>query len=981
VRVSVLGAVSVTSSGGELSGHALGGRRARLAIVALALADGPVPSERLAAMIWGDELPTSWKPALRGIIGNIRAAVGAIAGTSEQLIATAPAGYALTPGVEVDVREAAAALDDALQRLGDLRPDAAVPLLLMPSELAPDLFLPSEDLSWVNEERRRLAELRRSARETLVTAAGLTGDNRRAVRIARELVADDPTDESAHRTLIAALDRDGDRVGAVQAYEYCRTTLADQLGIDPSGETVTVYLAALRSSAPVTVGRLPVTESTFVGRTRELADIARAFELSRLVTLTGRGGIGKSRLALAYASIARDGETLWVQLGSSTSDELLAADVARGLGASAEPDPLAALLATIAPRGRTLLVLDGCDEVSDGVATLTTSLIAACPELVILCTSRAPLHTTTERVLSVGALDAGTENEPGDATVLLAQRIRELGLGARDTAVGGDSLERLARRGFGVPLAIELLAAQLREISLDDLLDDIRESDEPSDQVRSILDYGYGSLTPDEATVFRRGSVLDGSVSLGLLRGLVASPEIPSTRVARLLGELSARGLLSVDRSGPRWRYQQHDDVREYARALLRASGEESTTFALLAATLRGMLPEDAREAPGPFASTMTEALPSIRSLFGAALDGRASESDALEIAFRLHRYYAATSVSEGRFWLSRLLASGQKTEWTGLATFALGYLSYWAGDGEAAFTALRTCVDLLRGVEDSYAGRALIFLGGIADDLDRGIEAVEFVREAIAIGEQLDEHNLRVGAVIGVGSLLAERGDPTGVDYASDAIALCRERGTPEQLLITLPTAAMIAWQVGDLSAARAFAREAQPLLQEDPRIARVVLVIAMAGTALAEGDIEDAIRLATSADTVGTELGVERELPLARCILARALLEQGDTRGASATVAAAFAAADSMSLDSPFALCLETAALVGRAVGADDTEVSALLHSAAVLRERGARPAPASLQQAIRELRSTLPKAEPLPARAAAALAGEMLTRRVRT
>jgi DNA-binding SARP family transcriptional activator/predicted ATPase len=939
-----------------------------------------VPSERLAAMIWGDELPSSWKPALRGIVRSIRSAVATIGVTESQLIVTAPAGYALAPGIEVDVRDASVTFETALERLEHGRPDAALPLLVAAAELSPDLFLPAEDLEWVDEQRRSLVELRRSARETLVTAAGLTDDNRRAVRIARELVADDPTDESAHRILIAALDRDGDRVGAVQAYEYCRTTLADQLGIDPSGETVAVYLAALRSSAPITVGRLPETESTFVGRARELAAIDDAFAQSRLVTLTGRGGIGKSRLALAHASKERDGETLWVQLGSSTSDELVAADVARGLGAFPEPDPIAALLATIAPRGRTLLVLDGCDEVSDGVATLTTSLISGCPELVILCTSRAPLHSTTERVLAVDPLGAGSESDPGDAAVLLAQRIRDLGVDTIDKSVSPGAIERLARRGYGIPLALELLAAQLREISLDDLLDDVGEPVGSNDQVRSILDFGYGGLTADEATLFRRSSVLDGAVSLGLIRGLVVSPGIPSTRVARLLGELSSRGLLRVDQSGPRWRYEQHDDVREYARGLLLASGEERDTFALLAGSLRSMLPEDARAAPAPFSAAITDALPSIRSLFGAALDDRASLSDAQELAFRLHRYYAASSVSEGRFWLARLLASPEQTPWTGLATFALGYLSYWAGDGEAAFESLRTSAELLRGVEDSYAGRALIFLGGIADDLDRGDEGVEFVREAIRVGEELDEHNLRVGAVIGVGSLLAERGNPTAVDFATEAIALCREHGTPEQLLITLPTAAMISWQVGNLPAARDFARDAQALLQQDPRIARVVLVTAMAGLALADGDAADAVRLATSADSLGTDLGVERELPLARCILARALLETGDSGGASVAVESAFTAAASMSLDAPFAICLETAALVGRAVGADEAAIAVVLASADAVRVHGSRPAPADLEPAVSALRLGTASAEPLPAREAAALAHDMLRGRVR-
>jgi hypothetical protein len=336
--------------------------------------------------------------------------------------------------------------------------------------------------------------------------------------------------------------------------------------------------------------------------------------------------------------------------------------------------------------------------------------------------------------------------------------------------------------------------------------------------------------------------------------------------------------------------------------------------------------------------------------------------------------------VSEGRFWLSRLLASGEKTEWTGLATFALGYLSYWAGDGEGAFPVLARSVELLRGTEDSYAGRALIFLGGIADDLDRGDEAVEFVREAIRIGEELEEHNLRVGAVIGVGSLLAERVDASAVDFAREAILLCREHGTPEQLLITLPTAAMISWQVGDLDAAREFASEAHPLLAEDPRIARVVLLIAMAGVALAEGDTEDAIRLSTAADTVGTELGVERELPLARCVLARSLLAAADTTGASTAVTAAFAAAESMSTDSAFALCLETAALVGRALGTDDAEVAIALASASAIRSRGSRPAPLPLQAAVASLRAKLADAVPLPAREAATRSTEMLRRRVR-
>jgi ATP/maltotriose-dependent transcriptional regulator MalT len=189
-----------------------------------------------------------------------------------------------------------------------------------------------------------------------------------------------------------------------------------------------------------------------------------------------------------------------------------------------------------------------------------------------------------------------------------------------------------------------------------------------------------------------------------------------------------------------------------------------------------------------------------------------------------------------------------------------------------------------------------------------------------------------------------------------------------------------MIAWQVGNFAAARDFARDAQSLLQEDPRIARVVLVTAMAGLALADGDATDSVRLATSANTLGTDLGVERELPLARCILARGLLETGDASGASVAVESAFAAAAAMSLDAPFAICLETAALVGRAVGADEAAIATVLASAAAVREHGNRPAPADLEPAVTALRLGAPSAEPLPAREAAVVAHDMLSGRVR-
>ncbi len=257
----------------------------------------------------------------------------------------------------------------------------------------------------------------------------------------------------------------------------------------------------------------------------------------------------------------------------------------------------------------------------------------------------------------------------------------------------------------------------------------------------------------------------------------------------------------------------------------------------------------------------------------------------------------------------------------------------------------------------DAFTARALIYLGGIADDLDRGDEALDFVRRSIEASLPFGV-DLQVGATIGMGCVLAERADAAAAGYAVEAIELCRRAGSPEQLTATLPTAAMVCWQVGDLAASRRFVAEAMPLLADSRRIARVVLLSVAAGNALAEGDLAAAIELGTIADTDATDLGIERELPLIRCLLARALLATGNLAGAGAKALAGFQAATSLTFRSPLALCLETAALICLARDRPDSVATAgvLLDGAAVVRERGQRPGPVTLSAAVTRARAAI-------------------------
>ncbi len=960
--VEVLGPVTVRHGTGVVAGGALGGRRARVALVALALAERPVPAERLADMVWAGEPPVTWPAALRGVISALRGALSEIHLGGQRLIETAPSGYALAGDVLVDVRTARGNIRRAERLLAEGRFAAALDEVGGATTVAGAALLPSEDLAWLAAHRQALDETRLRALEVEVEAAGRLGDDYRAVTAAREAVALAPVDERAHRALIRALDVAGNRAEAISAYEHCRALLADHLGVDPSRETVEVYLAALGN--PVgrgTPGRMPREQSSFVGRDAEAEELATAITRSRLTCVTGPGGVGKSRLVQHVAAQASgfEGGRYWVPLAALSDDVLVASFTALTLGARiGADDATQAVVEHLAPLGPTLLVLDGVELVADGVAELVANLLGGCPTVTILLTSRVAVAVGSGQVNLQSLPDPGAATGRSvlgsSAVQLLVDRVRDGGgvLPVDDRTA--PLIARLCERCGGLPLAIELAAAQLCVMPVGDLLDQLSESEVgDDDRLRSVLRTGHAMLDGEEAAVFRRFAVLEGPVGLPLVKAVVVGADVVPARVIRLLRELAARGLLSVDDSGPRSLYRQDDDIHRFAGEELDSSGETGATFERLADAIRTILPDDPRAAPNEFEQRITDALASVRSLLAAAADGSADHDDGLEIAFRLHRYWAATNVTEGHFWLSRLLTSVAPSEptaspWTPGATYAAGYLSYWSGDAARAVEELQAAAEMLRGRDESYRARALIFLGGLADDLDRGDDAIEFVRQAIeaASGYGVD---LQVSAAMGMACVLAERADPVAARFAADAVALGRAGGSAEQLAAALPTAAMACWQVGELEAAREYLAAARPMHTGGRRIARVVLLSAATGLALADGDVAAAVDHGRSADHEATELGIEREVPLIRSLLAHALLAAGDPVGAAATAVDAIVAARSLSFDFPLAICLETAAVLAHAAGISHDSLELLLSSAAALRSRGDRPVPPTLRRAV--------------------------------
>jgi predicted ATPase/DNA-binding SARP family transcriptional activator len=948
-RIQLVGPIAVLGNGGVVTGAPLAGRRVRLALAALATSPDGLSSNALADRIW-DELPSTWAAALRGTILALRGALEPIGLGGQQLVQTSPGGWALASGVSVDLLEADVVVSAAERLLSDGAAESAIEAIATVSAVIGGDLLAEEDAAWLGELRIRLSAITDRALAVEAESALLLGRSATAANAARRLLERNGLDERAHRVLIRALASSGDRAGAIHAYEECRALLADQLGTDPGPETTAVYLDVLRSGASG-AGNLPaLPRNGFFGRQKELAAATEALAEPGVLSVLGRGGVGKTRFALhaAHAAVAElPGGRFWVSLGDVSGGGLVVVTVARAVEADEGADPLAATIARLAPLGPALVVLDGCEEVADSVAELLAVLQAAAPELRILTSSRRPLEVPDERKIELAPLPVPTGSGPelgrSSAVQLLADRMATRGQHLALDSRNADAVRQLCARCGGVPLALELAAAQLSSMAVADLLDVLPAATRGAeDVVESLLTQSFEALGNEAAALFAALGVVDGALPLSLASSLAGTVPSPG-RVARLLGELAESGLLYINRTGPRWRYRQDDQVRQFARARLDASDGAPAVFAGLAGGLRSLLPDDARTPPSGYRDAATEASDAFRTVFAAAVGGSVPRQTGLELAFRLHRYWAVTSLAEGRYWLTRLLDGAPEGAWNSFALFASGYLAYWAGESAVAQEQLEEAARQLRGVDDGFATRSLVFAAGLADDRDRPAEAIADIRTAVELAEGLDDPNLLVTASMGIASVLAERGDPEAAEYALRALAICRERASEDQLKTTLATTAMVLWQVGDIDRAREVIAEAEPLLMPgEARIARAVLAAAAAGVALQEGRLEQAARLAELAVHDGEELGIERELPLAHALNSRIALARGRRAVAAQAAWEGIERAKMLDYPYPMAICLESAAELA-AMAEDATVLRAV---ATRIRDAGDRPSPAGLR-----------------------------------
>ncbi len=409
------------------------------------------------------------------------------------------------------------------------------------------------------------------------------------------LVAERPLDEDAHRALLVALAATGRRSDAAAAFERLRDELADSLGVAPAPETTAVFRRLFVGGAPDPGTRphnLPTLSTSFVGRHRELGELGRLLQRTRLLTLTGPGGAGKTRLAveLGHGQLAstRWADGVWlVELAGVTHGDDVPSAVGGALELPLEGNRpwIPALVDQLSTR-TTLIVLDNCEHVLDAVVPLATELLARCPDLVIVATSREPLGHPGEIAFRVPSLELPSDDDELDELARLesVQLFVERAQHASPTFVLDAStapqVAEICRRLDGIPLALELAAVRVTHLSVAQLsarLGDAlailsrhgRGHPDRQQTLAATLDWSHDLLLDDERIAFRRLAVFAGGFDLDAAATVTTIDD-----VVDVLSRLVDKSLVAAETAGETARFRMLEVIRQYAEARLRDAEE-----------------------------------------------------------------------------------------------------------------------------------------------------------------------------------------------------------------------------------------------------------------------------------------------------------------------------------------------------------------------------------------------------------------------
>jgi len=599
---------------------------------------------------------------------------------------------------------------------------------------------------------------------------------------------------------------------------------------------------------------LPLQLTSFVGREREVADLEELLAgETRLLTLTGAGGSGKTRLALAVSSRVterfEDG-VWWVELAPISEPELVPQAVARALMVTEEPDrPLVETLARDLASTEMLLVLDNCEHLIGACSYLADTLLRSCPDLKILATSRETLGIARERPWLVPVLSLPDPDHPPTlerlasygAVSLFVERGQAATSAFELTESNAATVARLCCRLDGMPLAIELAAARMRVLSVEQItkrLEDplgllssgSRIMDTRHRTLRATLEWSHELLDQTERTVLRRLSVFAEGWDLEAAEAVCSGDGIEAVEVLDLLSGLVDKSLVvSVPGAEGVLRYGMLEPVRQFATEKLEESGEAEGVRERHARYYLALAEEaelDLKE-QGAWLDRLGPEHANFRGALSWTFEPDDDEERAqlglrLAAALAKGRFWAAHGLNEGIGWLEKGLqrSSAAPRSVRAKALDEGGYLMIWRGDYEKGVALLEESYTISREIGDNLRIVGALFqLGNALLQLEGDDERLESLRqEAEALRQEpLDPPQAAAPLLLFLGFLWLDRGDKARmVEYLEEALVLFRQLGDLRGIGMCLTVMSQVALDEGDLERAAPMVNEAMHVLRE---------------------------------------------------------------------------------------------------------------------------------------------------------------------
>ena len=751
-------------------------------------------------------------------------------------------------------------------------------------------------------------ELRHQLAEALTTLSAdycALGQAEKAIPHVRRLISLDPLNESSHRQLMQVYLQAGQHSAALKQYQACEQILRKELNLDPQPETYALYKdirkrekkniqieKSIELSTPT--HNLPLQISSFVGREKEQDEITNLIYKHRLVTLAGVGGIGKTRLSLQVGQrvLKNFSDGAWFIALDSLSDPVLVPQTVASVLDIREVTDRSVIetLIYVLRQKTTLLIFDNCEHLLDSCTQLITSLLTNCPNLKILVTSREVLNVGGEAIFNLPALCLPEEDNDsleqlnGYESIQLFTERAELALSSfRLTDKNIQSVVDVCRIVDGIPLAIELAAARINILQVDEILKQLQHSFallssdgrsiiQRQQTIQASMDWSWGLLSQAEQVFLRQLSVFAGGWTLE------SAQAICDGDVLGLTSALVQKSLILVKQESSRQtRYHFHEIVRQYAHERLAQAGEEKNVRTQHLRYFLQFFEQTEAGLRGPEQIEWYARLSEERDNIRAALEW-ADQTDVeagLYLSSRLQRPEESMDFREDNYWLSRFLQKVESHAYPRARAKAL--LAYrWILHSLEKFDEFRSaaqeCLALYRALGDEYGEvEALLWMAQEASD---PLEAFTLLQQALTLAHSLGDARTQAEALGQLGWL--DSGNK--LVHWKKAIALRRQVGDLLKLAQSLSTMGFFLILNGDIVAAREHLAEASALYEQlNLKSARTGFLMAYGKMALVEGDFEKARASFQGEVKISVEFGHRLDYLWARVHLGYVVLREG--------------------------------------------------------------------------------------------------------